>query len=240
MTATVGTVFIGDFDLGVVLRVGGELVDYTVDGGTRQEYAINMTGVTGPSEYGGHVPIFFVAGRVPFSPRIFPCVVIRRQDPELAMQNGGQSWGVEDRIPSDGASEVTIEFPDGSEETGYDSYDSKQPAPPYNLRYEIILHARGGRAQQDSNLMLKHMMEIFTPPGGLIYVTDSIDDERSYDAFIESMNQTTEVLDLTARDVGWTLTLLIHGELDVRAVTSEVSVYQLPTVDTAKMDELEE
>ena len=232
-----GTVFIGDFDEGMIKRTGAVLTGVNIEGPqntvvVRQEYAVVMAGVAGPTRFSGRVPVFFVAGSMPFQPKYFPCIVVRRTQLDPAFENGSQASGIEYRKAADGASTVTATLPAGTVLTkrqlplvtsndvngivltGPDSWEVKPPATPFNIGYDIMLRTRGAGANREANLMFKQMLKICTPRGFAIDVVDSEGDTRGYDALLEGLAQTSDVLDLTARDVGWTLSVLVHGELD--------------------------
>lgn len=230
--ARTGTVWINDFDKGIQTSLQGILTPYTEDGGERYRYAIDFRnfpfrrdhrtgnlaykdyGVDGPDVFGGRVPIFFVAGAPPFNPKIYPSIVIRRTSMDPAFQNGGQSYGIEYRARADDANAVSVELASGQVVTGYDAYEIKAPAVPYNIGYDINIRSRGDSAQGQASLMLKALSRIIEPPGFTLYLRDDLGDERGYDAIVESITPVTEVLDLTGRDAGWTIGVIVHGELD--------------------------
>lgn len=239
--ARTGTVWINDFDRGIQETIGGILTPYEVDGGVRHRFAIDFRnfpaallrngnlvykdfGVIGPDAYQGRVPIFFVAGAPPFNPKIYPSIVIRRNSLDPAFENGGQAYGIEYKTPSEGANEVVVNLPDGSTITGHDSYEVKPPATPYNIGYDINIRGRGDSAQQQVNAMFKALSRIIEPRGFALKLKDDLGDERGYDALVEGITPITEVLDLTGRDAGWTITVIVHGELD------HVDPYDVPAV----------
>jgi hypothetical protein len=239
--ARTGTVWINDFDEGIQRTLGGELTDYEVDGGARKRFAIDFQhfpirllrngdfeyrdfGVRGPEVYGHRVPVFFVAGSPPFNPKIYPAIVIRRTSLDVALENGGQAYGVEYSTRAEGSQEISVTLPDQSVVTGYSKLEVKPPATPYNIGYDISIRGRGDSAQQQVNLMYKALSRIIEPKGFTLKLTDDLGDERGYDAFLEGVSPITEVLDLTGRDAGWTLTVIVHGEMD------HVEPYDVPAV----------
>lgn len=231
-----GTVFIEDFDRGVVESLGATIVDVSVEGGVRKEYACQVPGVTGPVSPDGLVPVYFVAGNTPFVAKLLPAIVVRRTEIETAFGNGGQSWGIQYKKRAPGAMDVTVTMPDDTTITGPTHKEILERAVPHNLRYEIQAKARGPAAQRDANRLLKFMMRAYPPPAGTVTVKDSVGDARGYDVIHESKAWNTDVLDLTARDVGWTLTLVVHGELDLSEPYSERTVTSIPSITISSLE----
>ena len=240
----IGTVWISDFDRGMIETLGAELVDYTIDDGIRQQFAINFRwykvreirgnpefrdfAVNGPVVFEGKVPVYFIAGSPPFNPKYYPCILVRRETPEAAMQNGGQAWGVEHRRPATG-DVATVTYPDGTTRTGPRYVEFKAPAVPHQISYEIDIRARGDSAHQVATQMYRAISRVLEPPGCSVFITDSAGDRRSYDAFIESVSSSLDMLDLTARDIRWTISVMIHGEIDFMDPYSEPTLVNLPT-----------
>jgi hypothetical protein len=228
-------VTISDFDRGMITTLGGELVDVSEDGGTRKHYAIGFAGVSGPDRFGGKVPVFFVVGNAAYTPKFYPCVVIRRQDLAPAFENGGAFWHVEYRKRAKNAREVTVQLPSGPV-TGYTRYETKARAIPYNIGYEVTAHAKGDRAMSDSAKMQFRLSTICVPPGFGMKLLDSEGEERGYDVIVENVSGNLSALDLTDRDAGWTWTLVVHGELDHALPFDAVSVYTEPQVTVGGFD----
>lgn len=224
-----GTVFIEEFDRGMVETLGAVQVTVQVEGGSRQQYVCDVESVTGPPEFEGKVPVYFVVGNVPFVAKLLPALVVRRTELETAFANGGQSWGIQYKRAAPGAGTVTIALPDATTISGPTHKELLERSIPHNIRYEIQARARGPSAQRDANRMLRFLMRAYPPPGSEVIVKDSVGDSRGYDVIHESKAQNTEVLDLTARDVGWTLTLVVHGELDISEPYTERTVTSLPS-----------
>jgi hypothetical protein len=231
-----GTVFLEDFDRGIVESLGAELMTIQVEGGERQQYVCSVTGVEGPPEFKGAVPVFFIVGSSPFTPKWLPCVIIRRTDIELAFQNGGQSWGIQYKQPAPGAQIVVVTMPDATTISGPTHKEILERSLPHNIRFDVQAKCRGSAAMRDANRLLKFVMRSYPPPGSKVTVKDSLGDSRGYDVIHESYASNNEVLDLTARDVGWTLTLVIHGELDITEPYSERTVTTLPNTTIVSLE----
>ena len=231
-----GTVFLNNFDAGVIETFGARLFPRIVDGGSRNEYMLALDGVTGPPEYGGRLPVYFVSGKSRYNPKYLPALIIRRSEVAPAMQNGGQSWGIEYARPAPGAQTVNVDLPNGQTISGPNRLEIKPVATPFDLTYDITIRCRGPRAEKDAIAGLRHLLSVAEPPGCAVKVKDSLGDERGYDGLTQSIADVTEVLDLTARDAGWTLTLLIHGELDVIGPFEERSVTSIPVTSLTAME----
>lgn len=231
-----GTVFVEDFDRGIVETLGAFLVDVQVEGGTRQQYVCNVAPVVGPPEFSGKVPVYFIVGNVPFVPKLLPAIVIRRTDITKAFENGGQSWGIQYKRRAPGAGTVVVTLPDNTQISGPTHNEILERSLPHNLTYDVQGKARGPSAQRDANALLRFLMRVYPPPGAVVQVKDSVGDTRGYDVISESTAWNTDVLDLTARDIGWTLTLVVHGELDLAEPYSERTVTALPSVSSSVLE----
>lgn len=223
-------VWIDDFDRGLIESLGATIHQYTVDEGVRSQWAIDFRefpvsrdandnvvfrdfGVIGPSQFNGSVPVYFVIGQPAFTPKILPAIVVRRNSVEPALENGHGAFSVLGR-PANSAREMSVTLSDGTVKTGYSRYEVKPRAIPYNISYDISIRSRGDSAQQQGNRMYRALSRIIEPRGFEVRVRDSAGDERGYDAFVESVSPNIEMLDLTGRGAGWTLSVIVHGELD--------------------------
>lgn len=243
-----GTVWIDDFDRGLVVTLGGQLIDVVAEesGDTRKQYAINFRDyivrtdkngnhtrkdfkVEGPPGFGGMVPVYFVVGHSAFTPKIFPCMVIRRISTDYAPENGGQAWGIEYGVPANGSTIVSVQV--GNEiRTGANFVEIKPPADPYNITYEISARARGDSAQGVANRMWQAFSRTADPKGFALKLLDSLLEERGYDAIVEGSVHNLEVLDLTGRGAGWSVTVIVHGELDHLEPYVEPTLVSTPNI----------
>lgn len=203
--ARTGTVFLSDFDEGLVRTMGGELIEITLDGEKTQAYVIMIDGVTGPDAYGGAVPVIWQNPEDVYQAGALPHVNVSRTAITPAMQR----WfpgGYEYRTPAAGAQPVRA----GNGVVGPSMLEFKQWAYPYDISYEVHIRARL-RAQADK--MLKQIGKWFWAYGQ-IYLTDSEGAERGYYAFQESVDSLDEVADIADRMLGWTISLRCEAELD--------------------------
>ena len=228
-----GIVQISHFDKGIITTVGGVLVDVVEDGGARKHYAIDFAGVQGPDRFGGKVPVFFVVGSAPYTPKFFPCVVIRRNDLTPAFENGGAYWHIAYRKRAKYSNPVTVALTPNKSVSGFDRYEIHERAIPYNIGYEMTAHAKGDRAMSDASKIQFELGKICTPPGFGMTLQDSLGDDRGYDVIVESISPSLSALDLTDRDAGWTWSFVVHGELDHASPYDVVSVYTAPNVTSS-------
>lgn len=229
-------VTIEHFDRGIITTLGGVLVDVIEDGGPRKHYAIDFAGVVGPDRYAGKVPVFMVSGHTAYTPKHYPCVLVRRQGLAPALENGGAPWHIVNRKRGLGAPEVSVELTPLKTVTGYTRYSQQVRAVPYNLTYEVTVNARGDRAMSDAVKMQFQLSSICIPPGFGMKLLDSEGDERGYDVIVDGISPNLSALDLTDRDAGWTWTLVVHGELDYALPFETTSVYTAPQVSIADRD----
>lgn len=200
-----GTVFLSDFDEGLVRTMGGELIEITLDDEKTQAYAIMIDGVTGPDEYGGAVPVIWQNPEDVYQQGLLPHVNVSRTAITPAMQRwfpGGHEY----RTPAAGAQSVRA----GNGVVGPSMLEFKPWAYPYDISYEVHIRARL-RAQADR--MLRQIGQKFWAYGQ-IYLTDSEGAERGYYAFQESVDSLDEVADIADRMLGWTISLRCEAELD--------------------------
>ena len=204
-----GSVFLRNFDEGLVVTIGGELINIELDGETVQEYALRVGGVTGPDQYSGMVPIIFQNPEDVYQRAYLPHVVISRSNIQPAMnrwQPGGRAymvpaantgWTMVDgvRVPT------LVEIAD--------------PAVPFDITYDLHIRARL-RAQAD--LMLRQIGGAlgYVLAYATLFLKDSEGDDRSYEAFVESIDNLDEVAEIADRTIGHTLSVRVEAELDFR------------------------
>lgn len=200
-----GTVFLEDFDVGMAESIGAELVDIVLDDETASVYALAVSGVSGPEEYKGKIPVLMADPEDVYAETFLPRIVISRGSitPDMARWQPG---GYEYRVAAPGANMVTDAFG----RVGPDAVETKSWARPFNIPYEIHIYARK-RVQAD---------RIFRQVGklmwsyGQVYLTDSEGEERGYYAFGESNDALNEITEIADRTIGHTISVRVEGELD--------------------------
>lgn len=247
-----GVVGLRNFDEGVVLTLGAEALEVDTGKGPHSNFFIT-TGLLPVEPAPGlpGVPITFSHPEDIWERYRQPVIVIRRDDITPAM-NRWHPNTVEYRAPARGANEVTVTFGENTttevQVTGYDRYEEKQQAVPFDLTYTISIFARHrgkgplpprnkptgftgaeGSPRNQVNRIFDYVLRRF-PPYGQIYVTDSLGDRRRYSTFMEAVSHLDEVPEVTERVLGFALTVRVEAELDLsdpevkRAATSPLTV----------------
>lgn len=221
-----GIVTLRDFDRGVATTLGGKIED--------GHYILSIPGVSGPPGYNG-VPVFLSVPEQLFEKKRLPCLVIQRDSLSPAMSRW-QSIGHEQyNAPAPGANPLTVTAPDGSVLSGYDSMEVMKQAMPYDIGYTISIYAPGREANErlSANKILDYVLRVYLPYS-LVYVKDSIDDTRSYQAYMEGVAMLDDILSVNDRVIGFAVTLRVEGELDnlyaekFKTVTSGISLTITP------------
>lgn len=200
-----GSVFLENFDVGVAVTMGSELVLITLDGNEVQDYAIRIPGVQGPDMWQGLVPVVFSDPEDVYQDSVLPMVKIVQSSFTPAM-NRWQPMGLDYMKPAVAAQTVigsgNIEAPS--------LVEIKQNAYPYDIMYDIHLQAR---RRSDAHLMLKEIGRKFWAYG-VVFVVDSEGEERSYQVFQESIDSLNEINEISDRKIGHTISIRVEGELD--------------------------
>lgn len=204
----IGTVDLRAFDKGVLMALEPDLATFTVDGEARQAYVVPVDGVdSGITNYDGKVPVWFVNPEDVYSPAYLPSIRIAQPDMTPAFDR--QPWyDVVGRKAGDDAVPVTL--PDGR--TGYTTYESQWRATPFDLTYDVTLL---GRRREDASAMLLYAMRRLKAPWFSVPVVDTLGDTRNYDAGELGISNISEIVDITDRVVGWTMSFTVRAELDL-------------------------
>lgn len=163
MTTEFAIVGLRNFDVGLIATtMKGELINYTVDGGTRQVYAKEIPNLNcGDSIFGNKAPIVFAFPEDVYSTYRLPTYVVTRTSLTPAFDRA--PWFGYQRKPTSDALPITVQNPQDStkSKTGYSKYVSKWNAHPFNIGYDIKVL---GRTQAEGQLMLIDALKIFRPP----------------------------------------------------------------------------
>jgi hypothetical protein len=247
-----GVVGLRNFDEGIVLTLGAELEETETGKGHTNNYFIgtNVLPVE-PAPGASGIPVVFSHPEDVYMRYRQPLVYIRRDDFSPAM-NRWHPKMTEWRVPSQGANPVSITFDEGTNGevtvSGYDSYQRKEMAVPFDITYTINILARHrgkgtlppkgepvgftgatGSPRNQVNRVLQYVLERF-PPYGQVYVRDSLDDGRLYSSFMESLSSLDEVPEITERVLGFAITVRVEGELDIGVPCEETVVTASPVV----------
>lgn len=206
--SVIGTVWVRDFDRGVVTSLGSEIITFMVDGAMRSAYAVDVAGVKANLEnFGDMVPVFFVMPDDVYQPFVYPSFVVRRTD--LAPAFDRASWyGWVGRKPTDTAKKVVLD----SGEEGYTEYTNQWRATPFDISYDVQYFARD---REDSLWMMLHTMRRLKAPWWNTKVVDSLGDVRDYDTGEVSQTDSSELSEIDNRAISTTFSFLVRGELDL-------------------------
>lgn len=223
-----GDVFVDDYDRGVIYTLGA-----VVSTDKTMVVIKDMTGVEAPPDYEG-VPVFFAFPDESVHDKIMPSIVVRRDSivPALSRWHlGANSY----KIPAPGAKPITVTHPITGNviAQGFDTYELKDQAVPYDILYTIEIRARyRNNLRAESMQMLKYVMKKYQPYTQ-VGVQDSLGDTRYYDAFNESPTGVDIMPDITGKEANFNVTLRVEGELDLNDPYKVRVVTSLPLVVTS-------
>ena len=207
MATNFSSVGIRDFDLGVMQAFGGELVSYAVDGSTRQAYAVAVRDLTTDlTGLGGRVPIYWGAPDDAYQPFLLPSFVITRNNLEVAYSRA--PWYGGQRGPLPGANPVVL----ATGERGYDRYEQKWNAHPFDFSYDVKGFAR---LRTDATRMMMQVLRSCRPPWFALSVVDSVGETRLYDTGDMNISDTSELSDIAHRTASWTVSWTVRAEVDL-------------------------
>lgn len=210
-----GTVFLRSYDEGVMMTLGGK-IKKNDDG--LDFYMVQVPHVQPPPGHWG-VPINWAESEDEWEDYVYPTFVISRDDisPDLPRWHPGT---MQYKVPAVGTQNVTEQITQSVSKSGPLKREQMQQAAPYNLTYTIKCAAgrRGhGTAipqKGSADMLLLHVMRTYQPYCH-VWVKDSLDDWRNYAAFQEAVSPIDEVVDMTNRTIGHTVTLRVEAELDL-------------------------
>jgi len=212
----IGTVGLKDFDRGMILTLGSQLIDIQIDSDTRKAYALSVPSLTTDVPYyAPYVPVFFTIPEDVFQQFRLPCVVVRRNDLTPAFERSPY-YGYQRTVAPD-AKKVMIQS-GGKVLTGYNKYVSAPLPTPFDISYDIQVYAR---TQNTGIPLLMSVLKVCRPPFFSVAVFDSLGDKRLYDAGEVSVSDGSELADIADRTISWTISFSIRGELDLEAQTTE-------------------
>lgn len=213
-----GTVGIRNFDEGVVVTLGGFIAN---DGAGLPKYWTKVNSgpggdvACGPPGLPG-IPIVFAYPEDVLQDYKDPFILVRREDISAAMERW-EPAGYQYRAPGYGAVPFIASTPAGPV-TGFDRMEQLGQAIPFDITYTIQVRARyrGATGQRNqANAMFAHVLRIY-PPYGKVNVVDSIGDLRGYEAFNEGISNIDNVGEVTERELGFSITLRVEAELDLK------------------------
>lgn len=221
-----GEVFIDNFDRGVVTTLGA------IPNSDSTMYVIKgIKDVSPPPDFEG-VPVYFAFPDETVDTKILPSIVVRRDSITPAMSR----WHLgmfEYTTPAHNAHPVTITNPITGQPiaTGYDRYERKDQAVPFDFLYTIECRARfRNNLKVESIRLLQYVLKIYQPycRVGLI---DSLGDTRYYDAFMETPSGVDIMPDVAGKEANFNITLRVEGELDLNDPYVTNVLTNLPTIN---------
>lgn len=200
-----GQVHLEDFDVGLATTIGSELINIVHDEERVQAYAVAIEGVTGPDEYGGLVPVSMSDPEDAFQEALLPQIIVSRGaiTPEMSRWFPG---GYEYKTAAVNSQQVV--GPGGR--TLPDRIEKKYWTRPFEISYDMHLRSR---LRWQADRMLRHVGR-FLWAYGQIFLKDSEGEERGYYAFVESIDNLSEITDVADRLQGHTISMRVEAELD--------------------------
>jgi hypothetical protein len=218
-----GTVTLRDFDQGVVETMKAVVIN-------DRYFITELKYLDAAPEFPG-VPVVFAHPEDVFQTHKIPVIEVRRDDISPAL-NRWHPGTLHYRVPASSALPRTVQFPDGTTRSGYNQYEERQQAAPFDLMYTINIIAKQRTAMAAAHSILAYVMKIYQPYTSVL-VHDSIGDLRSYEAFVESVGPMDEAADVSERVIGFALSLRVEAELDISDPKVQTAVSMLAKVRTS-------
>lgn len=214
-----GEVFLRNYDEGVIKTLGATL-SQTGGGMGMGTYVLNVPGICA-QDGTSNVPIVFgtpdQAGKV----KVLPAIYIDGGDAIPAMQRWHSVGQKEYRVWVTDGPIVTGLGPGGEIVSGYTAVESKVQDMPFDITYTITIEAK---FQNEANLILRNILRVF-PPYSKLDVVDSLGDVRTYTTQLDgAVSRLTNVSDAADRTKGFTIGLLVEGELTLSDPTQAKTV----------------
>ena len=223
-----GTVSLRDFDEGVAITLGAEILPGPVgtkdkDGNlsTVPSYFIPRNKIEVPPAPGlPGIQVTFAFPEDVFRTYRVPMIVIRRDDftPAMARWEPGTNQYT---APSATASQVNSRVG-----VVYNRLEWLQQATPFDISYSIQVLGRDRSALLSANKLLLYVLRRFPPVGSGLLLRDSLKDWRSYEAFMEGTSSLDTVPEITERVIGFAVSVRVEGELDLLDPTEGPAAYK--------------
>ncbi len=218
------------FDQGIVDTIGAKLYEIKPN---FFEYFVAIDGITPAGDLPG-VPVTFADPEDAYEQYQMPTIGIRLNSFRKAYQR--MHSGLEEfRIPSPAANKVVLsELGSLKSETGYDRILIGYQAIPYDFEYTLSVTARhrGAPGQRNQTLLIQNYLLHLFLPDGYLGVLDSEGDRRIYRCTHDGVRRRDEVLAPNDRTLGFSMELMIEGELNTDVPVEVSQVTQRPTITT--------
>lgn len=237
----IGDVFFRDFDEGIYITLMGQET-----GGRYYLPTSYVKGVVAPLFPDGFpgagsimpgIPMTFANSSDTVTRYVYPCIRIKREDPNPAMERmlmGGLKY----RAKAEDAQPVVVQYGQRTV-NGWSKYVEQEQPTPEDIPYTITCEAAGKQARSFSNMLLRHCMRVFYPKGKL-KVVDSMGRDRLYWVIAEGPSDLSGIADVRDRAIVYALSLRVKGEIDLRDPVQRDPVTHRPTVQMHRRDEYEE
>jgi hypothetical protein len=204
-------VTIRDYDEGFLRTLLGEEVEIELDGEKTLAFGFPVPGVKGPDAFKGQVPLCFGEPEDVYQQSYLPMIVVKRTAFTPAMDRW-MSYGEEYRVPADDAQSIALTMPDGTTVHGWDRWEFKEFAYPFDMLYTVEIRSkRRGPAERIFEKVSRYLR-----PNFQVFLFDSESEERGYNTFVEGINMLDELSDVADRLVGYSYSIRVEGELDMR------------------------
>jgi len=228
-----GEVTLDDFDRGVAETLGAKVLPYPGPRGSELlSFFWQLRSVRPPPRLPG-IPVIFAPAEDLDRFKI-PYVLITPSAPQAALQRWHPGT-IEYRAPAPSAQPRTV-----NGVAGFDRYVEKRQAHPFDLQYTLSLVTKRSTMPQaaprgrdhppvptfeggSSNMLLTEVLRVYPAQCG-VNVLDSVGDYRTYSASMTGMTKTDRTNEVGDRVLGYDLTLLVYGELDLDPVTERPAV----------------
>lgn len=206
-----GLVFIDSFDLGVIQTIGRGL-NLRSD---KTDPDLPCFVVDIPGSTAGTVHIIFGDPDVVFVKKKFPSIIIERSDFSPALERYMGVGQLEYKAGVSGTEAVVNGV------SGFWDYETKFQATPYNFTYKITCF---DLYERNAHAILLKVLKAF-PPTGKLFVRDSLNLERTYEANVEGgVTPSHEIVDASRRVKGYSIDIVVQGEIDLVDTTTTSSV----------------
>ena len=208
-----GTMFLRQYDQGLIETLGAELIEVVKDGERSRAYAIDLRGMRciGPDIYGGKIPVMFGPPDPVMEPYLLPVVIVRRGDPVpdwVRWEPGGTAY----KLPADGAKETSVSIgTNGDTASGYDKYETRKKEVPFNIPYDIELRST---KQWQKSVLLQHALKKLFPRS--LFVIDTAGNDRTYAFDLDSTASADDLADVSDRTLVQIVSITVFAGLDIR------------------------
>lgn len=202
-TSPTGSVFLRNFDQGIIETLGAVVREDTIPslGLRRRGYWIDET-FTSPTA----VPVIFNNPEPIFEKKIYPSYLIRRNSSEPDLIRWHSVKQLEYIAGVSGSESVSGGV------SGFGSVEVKAQAWPFNIYYTISCYAR---YEHEAIPMIRRILKVYRPYSKIDLV-DSLNEARSYSVFNETgIQDIGEFVDVADRLKAYSCDIRVEGELDL-------------------------